>query len=373
MRRIFLLPLFLVPVTPALGQHAHSHPHDRAIEFPDVPGYHTLACDLHIHTVFSDGKVWPDIRVEEALRDGLDCIAITDHLEYQPHAADIPHPDRNRSYDIAARSAANHELIVLRGAEVTRRMPPGHSNAIFVDDVNRLLVTDSVEAFREAKKQNAFVFWNHPAWDRQKPDAMAALTELHRELIRDGMLHGIEVVNEHTYSDEALQIALDHGLTILGTSDVHGLIDYDYDVAAGGHRPVTLVLANDRSAEGIREGLVAGRTVVWYRDLLIGRPEHLVPLLDASVEVASASYAGESFVLNVLIRNQSDAPLLLRNRTGYTFHNVADVVTLEPNAVTRLQVKTLERLPRVDLRVEVLNAITAPATHPEITLEVPVG
>lgn len=60
-----------------------------------------LSTDLHIHTVFSDGAVWPSIRVEEARREGLDLIAMTEHLEYQPHAKDIPHPDRNRSYTIA--------------------------------------------------------------------------------------------------------------------------------------------------------------------------------------------------------------------------------------------------------------------------------
>ena len=59
-----------------------------------------ISADLHIHTVFSDGSVWPDIRVEEARREGLDLIALTEHLEYQPYAEDLPHPDRNRSYEI---------------------------------------------------------------------------------------------------------------------------------------------------------------------------------------------------------------------------------------------------------------------------------
>ena len=53
----------------------------REIEFPDIPGSRTLVCDLHMHTVFSDGSVWPDIRIEEAKRDGLDVIATTEHLE----------------------------------------------------------------------------------------------------------------------------------------------------------------------------------------------------------------------------------------------------------------------------------------------------
>lgn len=117
---------------------------DRAIEFPDIPGYRTLKCDFHIHTVFSDGSVWPDIRVQEAVKDGLDAISLTEHLEYQPHLQDIPHPDRNRSYEIAKELAKPYDLLVIRGAEITRRMPPGHANAIFISDANKLNVKDSV-------------------------------------------------------------------------------------------------------------------------------------------------------------------------------------------------------------------------------------
>ena len=88
----------------------------RAITFPDVPGYHTLKVDLHMHTVFSDGSVWPDIRVLEAIRDRLDAIAITDHIEYLPHKDDIPLPDRNRSFDIAKDlgDRLDSDLIIIR-------------------------------------------------------------------------------------------------------------------------------------------------------------------------------------------------------------------------------------------------------------------
>ena len=64
----------------------------RLIQFPDTANYKTLVLDPHTHSSFSDGHVWPRIRVEEALRDGLDAIAITEHLEWQPHMADLPHP-----------------------------------------------------------------------------------------------------------------------------------------------------------------------------------------------------------------------------------------------------------------------------------------
>ena len=224
--KVLILALWCLPFTLIAQEQS------RKIEFPDIPGYETLVCDLHQHTVFSDGSVWPDIRVREAIYDGVDAIAITDHLEYQPHKEDIPHPDRNRSYEIA-RSVAEEqdgELMVIRGVEITRSMPPGHCNAIFIEDANKLLQDDPLAVFREAKAQGAFVFWNHPHWTAQYPDGVAKLTDMHKQLIEENLLHGIEVVNETTYSDEALEIALENNLAIMGTSDIHGLIDWLFDI-----------------------------------------------------------------------------------------------------------------------------------------------
>ena len=149
----------------------------RAIEFPDTADYQTLTVDLHTHSVFSDGHVWPKTRVEEALRDQLDALAITEHLEYQPHLSDIPHLDRNRAYDIAADAAKNTDLIVIRGSEITRDAPAGHINAVFIDDANKLLKVENPpsdrtnttafyraarewpaqEAVKAAHAQNAFI------------------------------------------------------------------------------------------------------------------------------------------------------------------------------------------------------------------------
>jgi 3',5'-nucleoside bisphosphate phosphatase len=54
------------------------------IRIPDIEGYQTLKCDFHTHTIFSDGHVSPVLRVNEAWSNGLDAIAITDHIEYHP-------------------------------------------------------------------------------------------------------------------------------------------------------------------------------------------------------------------------------------------------------------------------------------------------
>ena len=88
-------------------------------------------------------------------------------------------------------------------------MPPGHANAIFIEDANKLLLDEPLAVFQEARLQDAFIFWNHPHWISQSLDALGLLSNIHKQLIRDGLLQGIEVVNDTTYSDEALQIALD--------------------------------------------------------------------------------------------------------------------------------------------------------------------
>ena len=55
----------------------------REIVIPGVNGYNAYKADLHIHSVYSDGDVTPEYRVREAWNDGLDVIAMTDHVEYR--------------------------------------------------------------------------------------------------------------------------------------------------------------------------------------------------------------------------------------------------------------------------------------------------
>jgi len=364
-----ILALFLISLTSIAQDH-------RSIEFPDIPGYYTLICDLHTHSAFSDGSVWPDIRVEESHRDHLDAIAITEHLEYLPHRSDIPLPDHNRSYEVAKRANHDHPLIVIPGAEITRGIPLGHVNAIFITDANALVAPqgeafmDIVQVFEAVDQQGAYAFWNHPAWTAQRSDGVATLTDLHRTLIDANLLQGIEVANQFTYSDEALQIALDHDLAILGTSDIHGLIDWDYDIAKGGHRPVTLVFAQQKTAESIHEGLRNRRTVAWHRNTLIGRESELLPLIDTSIKVIHAEFRPATSVLDIQLKNHSDARFLLQNMSTYTFHEDADLVEVMPHTVTKFSLKTVDQEGPYLIQFEVLNAVIAPNTHPEITLNI---
>ena len=82
---------------------------------PDLDGYVTLKCDFHMHTVFSDGLVWPTVRVDEAYREGLDAIALTEHIEYRPHKKDIA-ADHNRSYELCQQQSKDMGIILIKGS-----------------------------------------------------------------------------------------------------------------------------------------------------------------------------------------------------------------------------------------------------------------
>ena len=381
--------LFLVLLFSAASAWAHgrasSPPADEArrITFPDVEGYQVLVLDPHTHSVFSDGHVWPRIRVEEALRDGLDALAITEHLEYQPHLGDIPHPDRNRAYEDAASAAEGKDLMVIAGVELTRGNPAGHQNALFIQDANELLRMEdplepegyggranawpTQEAVEAANEQGAFVFWNHGWWTPAFPDGIIVMPDFHKKNAKKGLLHGIEVANGGSYSAEAFQIALDYDLALIGSSDIHGLIDWSYEPHKGGHRPVTLVMAEERTQESMKAALFERRTVVWYKNMLLGRERHLAPLLEASLTLHDADYRGGER-LRVKITNTSDVDFRLRNKSRYGFAGDTDLIDVPQHSTVSLTVKTGKKVEEIELPFKVLNALTEPKKTASITL-----
>jgi len=273
------------------------------VGIPDIPGYRTLKCDFHIHTVFSDGSVWPDIRSEEAWREGLDAIAITDHIEYQPHKADLP-TQHNRSFEIARPRGESLLVTVIRGSEITREMPPGHLNAIFLEDAQLLETDDWYDAVKAAYHQGAFIFWNHPGWTGQQSDGVARWYPEHDRLVNEGMLQGVEVVNGREYYPEAHRWCLEKNLTMLSNSDVHSPLNLDYDTHTEDHRPLTLVFAREDTAASIKEALFDRRTAAYSGSRLIGKERFLRPIFERSVQVRNPE---------LVIRGKQRVYLQIRN------------------------------------------------------------
>jgi hypothetical protein len=430
-RQFWTASILWLASLPALGHGVvpNGPASDRKIHFPDVAGYETLVLDLHTHSVFSDGKVWPTIRIDEAERDGLDGIAITEHLEWQPHIMDIPHPDRNRSFEVAALAAEKLDLLVIAGIEITRNDQVGHMNALFVTDANELvqqrnsteylpehqfdteaeatefakaasagtalgahqieveaklmwapfadkatylgLVTyafaaeqSAAEVLGLANDQGAFTFWNHPEFSSPR----AKLESFHKEQIRAGKLHGIEIANENRYYENALRLALKHNLALIGTSDVHGLIDWDYPPEEGGHRPVTLVFATSKTNDAAKEALFAQRTVVWWENTLIGRPAEINALLLASLNVQASVWAAST--LKVTLVNHSDAHFQLRNLSDHIIVKHGPVIEVVPNGTTVIEFHLAEQPKDFEMKFEVMNTLVAPGKSAKIEFDI---
>ncbi len=265
------------------------------IHIPAVNGYQVLKCDFHMHTVFTDGHVWPNVRVQEAWKEGLDAFAFTEHVEYTPHQDDVK-PGNLRSYELAKDLAAAHNLLLIKGTEVTRDTPPGHFNALFISD-DRNLVVDrkgnslDEKAIQAVADQNAFIFWNHPGWKETQVPGSYEWIPFVEKMYQEKKLHGIEVVNGFGFHKKALDWALDRNLTVIGNTDIHNLIAHEYALEQTGiHRTMTLVLAENRSAESIREALDAGRTVAWSSKYLFGKEQHVRDLFEACVSLSDSFY-----------------------------------------------------------------------------------
>src|SRR5690606_20333248 len=134
------------------------------------------------------------VRVQEAWKEGLDAISYTEHMEYNPHHQDV-RVDHNRSHDLAVTSAKAHNILLVKGTEVTRQTPPGHFNALFIEDASKLVEDNDSKLDQESidrlVEQDAFIFWNHPGWQVKKiPDSYQWI-DFVDQMYKDGKLHGI--------------------------------------------------------------------------------------------------------------------------------------------------------------------------------------
>ena len=312
-----LTTIFLCAVSTLSAQTLHnSDVHDlpemnqssvrEVIQIPDILGYKTLKCDFHMHTLFSDGSVWPTVRVDEAWAEGLDAISITDHIEYRPKK-NILKGDLNESYKVAEQRAKEIDFLLVKGIEITRSKPIGHLNALFINDALPIDVKDPVKAIEAACEQGAFIMWNHPGW----PDNKSTLYPVHEKLIKEKKIHGVETFNEFEYYPVSFDWCRDMGLAFMGCSDIHGLITTRYGKAKNA-RPITLVFSKDRSVEGIKEALFAKRSAALFNGELAGPADLLRALLNESLTLRTINAANGS----VEIINSSDIPFVFKTANG---------------------------------------------------------
>jgi hypothetical protein len=355
------------------GVAAQAQPPVRhALAIPDLPGFRTLKADFHLHTVFSDGNVWPTVHVQDAWRDGLDVISLTEHAEYHPHASDVK-VDGGRSYAIAKPLADQLGLILIPGVEITKPDPPAplvlaegpqHFNALFVTDANALNVPgDLMEALRRARAQQAFVFWNHPGYRVARPRWFAPIARA----FDAGLFQGMELVNGPDVYEDAYPWVAERKLTILANSDAHDPVP---PRAAGFRRAITLVFARTADLDGVRDALASRRTAAWLADDVWGAEEHLRGLWDGAIVVEPRAPARNPILR---VRNTSAIAMRLSVRRAPGWLSFPTPIRLAPESVTVLRPSIDSAAPagdqKVELEFEVSNLHIGPGTS--LTVKIP--
>ena len=123
------------------------------IVIPDTKDYLVLTGDMHMHSIFSDGSVWPATRIRECVAEGVEVLCMTDHMDgrHQKMARQgLFNSDRNTSNEIAAKAAKGSGVILIRGGEISRDMAPGHFNTLFLSDVEP--VAQAADAHKDHQK-----------------------------------------------------------------------------------------------------------------------------------------------------------------------------------------------------------------------------
>ena len=365
--------LTMAAVATAAGLAAQAPAVRDPLPVPDLPGFRTLKGDFHLHTVFSDGNVWPTVHVQEAWRDGLDVIALTEHAEYQPHAPDVA-IDLLRSYQIAKPVADQLGIVLILGMEITKPdplkaplvLPDGsaHFNALFLSDPNKIRTPDLAEALRLARTQDAFVFWNHPRYRVDRARWFPAIAKVYDEHLFQGM----ELVNGPDFYDEAFPWIAERQLTILANSDAHEPVP---PRAAGRRRPITLLFARSRDVAGVRDALTSRRTAAWLGDDVWGAEALLQGLWAGAIAVETPVVARRPSPM-IRLRNSSAIPMRIALRGGPEWLLLPAPAEIPAESVTVLRPLATPAAPQgesaLELTFEVMNLHTAPGRNLRITM-----
>ena len=158
--------------------------------------------------------------------------------------------------------------------------------------------------------------------------------DVHRKLINEGKIHGIELINGPEYHPKAIAWCKENRLAYMCGSDAHQLITGKYGLSRM-PRPMTLVFAKERSVGGIKEALFARRSAVMFHDLLIGPADLLRALMDASLDYRRFARDDKNKTTTYDVTNNSDI----------SYKVVIDElpVILRANSITRIRIPDAQR------------------------------
>lgn len=304
---------------------------------PAVDGLNCYTADLHVHTFFSDGEVSPEERVKEAWIDGLDIMAITDHIEtrrqertwlkflkgYSPDKKGFEQintrcsrgvhadergivSDLNLSVELAREAVKNYpELTIIKGTEISREPEHiGHYCALFTTDNNIIYSRDDAQTIRNARAQGAIITHNHPGWERLSSD----YTEFEKKIYAEGLIDGIEVTNGKDFYPEIVRRAVEKKLYMVSATDIHATTASIFG-KQNFYRDMTLIFAKDKSEKSLRKAFGECKTLGYCGGYIIGEESLLKKFFLASVSARSAGSSKKGRVISLTNHTSFDYTL----------------------------------------------------------------
>ena len=311
------------------------------IILPQVKGYNIYKGDFHVHTIYSDGEVTPRERMREAWYDGLDVIAITDHLEIrtyekfmikalQPYSKDGSpfvyasagagnKTDKkapmlcnlNAGYEEALHYIEKEEIPILaiRGTEIWRRPNiVGEYNALFLKDINAICDEHIYECFRRVKEQGGIIIHNHPGWRRNTMDKSEEQVRIYGE----DWVDGIEVANGTTLYPKMVDRCVDEKLFVSASTDVHRPTSQVWSRDCGIFRTMTFILAKECTEKAIKEALLKRRTIGYSANNLIGEEVWLKEFINEAVNCKVIAVNDQKGHRAFQLTNTCSIPFILR-------------------------------------------------------------
>lgn len=326
----------------------------REIILPTIDGYTLYKADFHTHTIYSDGDVTPRQRVREAWYDGLDIVAITDHLEIRtyekfmlkvlsPYSTGKPFKYQNagiankkdKSYPVMANLNAAYDeavyyterenlpIMVVRGTEIWRNTKSiGEFNALFLKDINAICHEDLFESFRRVKEQGGLIMHNHPGYTRTTTEI--AEGEQARAYA-EGWIDGVEAVNSTTLYPGIISRCLDRNLFIAANTDAHRPTSHDWPAGGEFFRTMTFIMAKSCTEEDIKEALKAGRTIGYTANNLVGSEKLLAAFINEAVTCRVVAENKKKGEVTYSLTNCCSIPFILHR--GNSIHTLNPFTT----------------------------------------------
>lgn len=175
----------------------------------------------------------------------------------------------------------------------------------------------------EARNQDAFIIWNHPWY--QTPGNKSIWFPIIDSLYNEGLIDGIEVVNATKYDPVIYGWVQDKNLTNLANTDAHGPITTNRKLP----RTMTIIFANEKSESGIKEALLAKRSIAYCNGYIYGEKALTEPLFHASTDTQLA-YKDKTATVTVI--NNSSLPFVIElpKENNIRFSSYSGHITIPP-------------------------------------------